>query len=213
MKRSQSGDYFALERDLKKRIVREAANLLYFGVEKEFKQAKQQAAKTAGSHFLPSNFEVAIELDKLSEEHEGVKREDRLIEMRKDALKVMKLLSPFCPVLIGSVWRGTIRQGSDIDISVFTDEPNEISTALKGGSIKVIKEIWVRVNKYGTTVESFHIYAQTHLNYNLEIVVRSRDEGKKKRRCETFGDEIKGLTIKELEKTLLKNPTQKYIPL
>src|SRR5208283_2246218 len=109
--------------DLKCRVAREAATLLYFGAEKEYKQAKEKAAKTLGAHFLPSNLEVALELDKIAEENEGAKRKERLIQMRNEALKIMKLLDAYCPVLIGSVWRGTIRQESDIDIAVYTDEP------------------------------------------------------------------------------------------
>jgi len=51
---------------LRKRIAREAASLLYFGAEKEYKQAKLKAAKTVKSKFLPTNLEVALELDKIA---------------------------------------------------------------------------------------------------------------------------------------------------
>jgi predicted nucleotidyltransferase len=63
--------------DLKYRVAREAATLLYFGAEKEYKQAKTKAAQTFGVHFLPSNLEIALELDKISEENEGAKRKER----------------------------------------------------------------------------------------------------------------------------------------
>jgi len=202
----------SFDSNLKSRIAREAATLLYFGGEKEYKQAKDKAARTLGIHFLPSNLEVALELDKISEEQEGPKRKERLIEMRKEALNVMMILSTFCPVLIGSVWRGTIKQGSDIDIAVYTDESEEILTALKDGGIKVLKTAWITVNKRGITLSSFHIYAQSLAKHGIEIVARSREEAGKKRRCETFGDEMKGLNIKELEKTLLTHPTQQFIP-
>ena len=132
--------------------------------------------------------------------------------MRKEALEVMRLLSGFCPVLIGSVWRGTIKQGSDIDIAVYTDETEEILSVLKAGGVRVSKNAWTTVNKRGATLESFHIYAQTTSKHGLEIVARSREEAGKKRRCETFGDELKGLNIKELEKVLETNPTQQFIP-
>ncbi len=197
---------------VKQRVAREAATLLYFGAEKEYKQAKTKAAKTLGTHFLPSNLEVAIELDKIAEENEGAKRRERLVAMRKEALETMKLLSSFCPVLIGSVWRGTIKQGSDIDIAVYTDEPEQVVNALKTASIKPAKTIWTTVNKSGQTLPSFHVYAQTPAKHGLEIVVRSREEAGKKRRCETFGDEIKGLNVKELEKVLMSNPTQRFLP-
>ena len=198
--------------DLKQRVAREAATLLYFGAEKEYKQAKDKAAQTFGTHFLPSNLQVALELDKVAEENEGAARKERLIQMRKEALDLMKLLSAFCPLLIGSVWRGTIKQGSDIDIAVYTDEPEEIVNALKTGGVKVTRTNWTTVNKKGATLESFHIYAQTPTKHGLEIVARSQEEAGKKRRCETFGDELRGLNIKELEKVLECNPTQQFIP-
>ena len=121
---------------LSERVAREAATLLYFGAEKEYKQAKDKAAQTFGVHFLPSNLEVALELDKIAEENEGPKRKERLIQMRKEALTVMQLLSGFCPVLIGSVWRGTIKRGSDIDIAVYGDDPEEIVNSLKAGGLR-----------------------------------------------------------------------------
>lgn len=198
--------------DLKHRVAREAATLLYFGAEKEYKQAKTKAAETFGAHFLPSNLEIALELDKIAEENEGAKRKERLIQMRKESLNVMRLLGVFCPVLIGSVWRGTIKQGSDIDIAVYADEPEEIVKILKAGGVRVLKTAWTTVNKRGATLESFHIYAETSAKHGLEIVARSREEAGKKRKCETFGDELKGLNIKELEKVLDSNPAQQFIP-
>lgn len=212
MNPSLNGECLSFDSDLKQRVAREAATLLYFGEEKEYKQAKDKAAQTLGAHFLPSNLEIALELDKIAEEQEGPKRKERLIEMRTEALDVMKTLSAFCPVLIGSVWRGTIKQGSDIDIAVYTDETEQVLNALKDRGIKVTKNAWTTVNKHGATLSSFHIYAQTPAKHGLEIVARSSEEAGKKRRCETFGDEMKGLNIKELEKTLRTHPTQQFIP-
>ncbi len=198
--------------DLKHRVAREAATLLYFGAEKEYKQAKQKAAQTFGVHFLPSNLEIALELDNIAEENEGENRKTRLIQMRKEALEVMHLLAGCYPVLIGSVWRGTIKQGSDIDIAIYSDEPEETIKILKAGGIKILKSAWTTVNKRGATLESLHIYAETASKHGLEIVVRSREEAGKKRKCETFGDELKGLNSKELEKVLETNSTRQFIP-
>lgn len=208
----RNGELLTEDFDLKHRVAREAATLLYFGAEKEYKQAKTKAAKTLGAHFLPSNLEVALELDKIAEEYEGAKRKERLIQMRKEALTIMQLLSAYCPVLIGSVWRGTIKQGSDIDIAVYTETPERIADILKAEGVRVLKTSWTTVNKQGATLPSFHIYAETRGKHGLEIVARSPEEAGKKRKCETFGDQIKGLSIKELEKVLESNPTQQFIP-
>ena len=197
---------------LKHQVAREAATLLYFGAEKEYKQAKEQAALTLGAHFLPSNLEVALELDLVAEENEGQDRKEHLIQMRQEALQIMKVLEAFCPVLIGSVWRGTIRRGSDIDVSVYSDEPKKVEDALEAAAVKVLKTAWTTVNKRGVTMESYHIYVETAAKHGVEIVVRSREEQGKFRKCETFGDEMKGLKTRELEKLLKENPTGKFIP-
>jgi predicted nucleotidyltransferase len=198
--------------DLRSKVTREAATLLYFGAEKEYKQAKVRAAKTLGTHFLPSNVEVALELDVIAEENEGLKRKERLIEMRREALAIMKGLDAYCPLLIGSVWRGTIRVGSDIDIAVYSDEPQKVVNILKSQGQKILKSNWTTVNKHGATFASFHIYAETSSKKGLEIVVRSLEEIGKKRKCEIFGDELKGLKTQELYKILQDNPVQKFIP-
>jgi predicted nucleotidyltransferase len=198
--------------DLRCKIAKEAAALLYFGTEKEYKQAKLKAAKTMGAHFLPTNLEVALELDKIAEAHEGPDRKERLVQMRKDALRIMKILKEYNPFLIGSVWRGTIRRGSDIDITVCHDVPDEIVNALEKSGVKISKTEWTVINKKGKTEESFHIYIETYGKQTAEIVVRSLDMASRRRKCEVFGDELKGLNVQELERMLEENPGRKFIP-
>jgi predicted nucleotidyltransferase len=197
---------------LRRKVAKEAANLLYFQVEKEYKQAKLKAANILGSHFLPTNLEVAIELDKIAEENEGLSRKTRLIQMRREALRIMKLLKAFHPILVGSVWRGTIRHGSDIDIAVYNDEPDSIIKILRQNTIKILQAEWVTLSKRGKTQSSFHVYLQLPNNEKAEIVVRSQEERSRKEKCETFGDEISGLDLNELEKLLKENPTRQFIP-
>ena len=198
--------------DLRCKIAKEAATLLYFGAEKEYKQAKLKAAKTLGIHFLPTNLEVALELDKIAEANEGAARKERLIQMRKEALKIMKTLKEYHPLLIGSVWRGTIRQGSDIDIAVYHDVPDEIPIFLEKSGVKISRTEWTTVTKKGKTETAFHIYVETSSKQKIEVVVRSPDEAGCRRKCEVFGDELKGLNVQELERVLEENPTQKFIP-
>ena len=201
-----------VDSDLRCKIAREAATLLYFGAEKEYKQAKLKAAKTLGVHFLPTNLEVAVELDKIAEENEGPARKERLIQMRKEALKIMNPLKEYGPLLIGSVWRGTARQGSDIDIALYHDMPDEILSLLKKKAFKISKTEWTTTTKKGKPEASFHIYIETSGKQRAEIVVRSSEEASRKRKCEIFGDELKGLNIKELERLLKENPARKFIP-
>ena len=198
--------------DTRSRVAREAAILLYFGAEKEYRQAKLKAAQTFRTHFLPTNLEVALELDKIVEEKEGPTRKERLLLMRQEAFKIMKILDAYYPLLIGSVWRGTARLGSDIDIATYADPPEQVLELLKNSSVKVQKALWTKVNKQGITFRSYHVYAETETKISIEIVVRNPEETTKKRKCDRFGDEIKGLKILELEKLLKENPTRQFLP-
>ena len=206
------GESLNVDSGLRCKVAREAATLLYFGAEKEYKQAKLKAEKTLGAHFLPSNLEVALELDRIAETLEGPARKERLIQMRKDALKIMKTLRAYSPILIGSVWRGTIRQGSDIDITVCCDLPNEVLEVLKKNGFEASETGWTTITKRGKPETSFHIYAESSGKQTVEVVVRSSEEADCRRKCEIFGDELKGLNIQELENLLKQDPTQKFVP-
>ena len=197
---------------LRQKIAREAANLLYLGFEKEYKQAKLKAANTFGMHFLPTNLEVARELDRIAEENEGVIRRKRLVRMRKQALKLMNTLKTYNPVLIGSVWRGTINRKSDIDIVVYNDEPNDVLATLRQNKLKVLRTQRMTVTKQGQKKTSLHLHLDLPTREKAEVIVRSLEEINKKNECEIFGDTVKGLNIRELEKTLEKNPAKRYVP-
>ncbi len=216
---SNADSHQAHGRELKKvtseprrKVAREAATLLYFGSEKEYKQAKLKAAENLGVHVLPSNLEIALELDNVAEETEGPARTERLIQMRKEALEVMKIVKAYCPVLLGSVWRGTVRRGSDIDIAAYHGTPVEIVSLLKDSGCEISRTERVTVNKQGKTETSFHIFTETPSKHGVELVVRAAEEANRKRKCEVFGDEIRGLRIQELEKVLRENPSQRFLP-
>lgn len=197
---------------LREKVAREAATLLYAGMEKEFKQAKLKASKTFRTHILPTNLEVALEIDKLAGEREGPAREERLVKMRKDALKLMKILKDYSPLLIGSVWRGTIHHASDIDIVASHDEPTNILNVLKQNKVQITQTESVAVTKKGKRKGSFHIYAALPDEEEAEIKVVSRAEASREEKCEIYGDQVRGLRIEELEEMLKNSPLQRFLP-
>jgi predicted nucleotidyltransferase len=197
---------------VRRKIAREAANLLYSGFEKEYKQAKIKAAKTFGVHLLPTNLEVAIELDRVAAENEGSSRMDRLIQMREEALVLMQILKEHKPVLIGSVWRGTIHHNSDIDIIVYHDHPDEVLKLLRHNNVKIMQTERVAVTKKGKRNVSFHIHVECSAGEKAEIKVSGTEEAAVKAKCEIYGDLIVGLRIEELMKTLKENPVQRFVP-
>jgi len=186
-------------------VAREAARLLYTGAAEEYIQAKEQAATNLGVKANPSNYEVAVELDRLADELEGGIRQRRLAEMRGIALRMMKALDRFSPRLIGSVWRGTARLGSDIDIVTLASSPGEVEEALSGFEIK---------EKGGVTfkggVNAYHIKLQID-DYGVEVVVRRPDEYEEER-CDIYGDVKRGLTLPELERLLRSDPLRRFVP-
>ena len=199
--------------DLKKRVAQEAAILLYTSQEKEYKQAKKRAAQTLGARVLPSNLEVAEELDKIAEEREGRSRQERLLQMRREALQVMELLKKFHPKLIGSVWRGTARKNSDIDIVTFSSTPKAVLTQLQKSNFNIVKTEWLSVTKRGRKEASFHIHLTLSSGNEVEVVVRSPERINIKERCEIYGDFVTGLSYPQLKRVLEENPLQKFVPM
>jgi predicted nucleotidyltransferase len=197
---------------LRNRVAQEAALLLYTSQEKEYKQAKKRAAETLGARLLPSNFEVAEELDRIAEESEGTQRKELLLRMRKEAREIMETLEEFRPRLVGSVWRGTARKNSDIDIVAFSQDPLQVLGQLQRHSFKIERSEWLSVTKEGKKESSFHIHSLFLSGDEAEIVVRSLDCLGKQERCETYGDVKTGLNLKQLTKVLKDNPLQNFVP-
>ena len=195
----------------REQITREAARLLYSRKVKEYKDAKEMAAKDLGTRSLPSNYDIAIELDNLTEEHEGSERLSRLVEMRRIALEVMRRLWDYDPVLIGSVWRGTNRQGSDIDIVVYHDDPEIVKENLREYNIIVIDKKTFILS--GLPRSSAHLTLQVK-EYPVEVVIRPLHDKEyyKDERCDVYGDIKRGLKLPELEKLIQTDPLRRFIP-
>ena len=192
-------------------VARETARLLYNRTVKEYKDAKEIAAASLGSRTLPSNYEVALELDRLIEEREGSDRLSMLVEMREIALSIMERLVDFDPVLIGSVWRGTPRRGSDIDIVVYSDDVDLVKHKL--GEYRIQKTEKKEFTVAGLPRTSTHIELELK-KYTVELVVRpTRDrEFYRDERCETYGDQKRGIKLPELEKLIQSDPLRRFIP-
>ncbi|MBT5642753.1 hypothetical protein HOJ44_06510 [Candidatus Bathyarchaeota archaeon] len=192
-------------------VAREAARLLYNRSVKEYKDAKEMAASSLGSRALPSNYEVAVELDTLTDEYEGPGRQRMLIRMREIALDVMRTLGELSPVLIGSAWRGTVRKGSDIDIVVY--HPNSIKVAQMLGKYLIIEAEQTQFIIDGMPRTSTHITMVID-EHPVEVVVRPPEDREYYRdeRCETYGDFKRGIGLRELEKLMSSDSLRRFVP-
>ena len=192
-------------------VAREAARLLYNRSVKEYKDAKEMAAASLGSETLPSNYEVAVELDTLTDEYEGSGRQRMLIGMREIALDVMRTLGDLSPVLIGSVWRGTVRKGSDIDIVVYHPESSKVAKILDKYMIVETEETQFIVD--GMPKTSTHISIVID-ECPVEVAVRPPEDRDLYRdeRCETYGDFKRGVSLRDLEKLMSADPLRRFVP-
>ena len=197
--------------DTRSEVAREAARLLYTGAYEEYKDAKTAAAASFGARAVPTNHEVAEELDRLAEEAEGPDRLRRLAEMRTTALKVMRLLLNMRPTLIGSVWRGTARRGSDIDIVVYGDTRD--AEARVSGAYPVTDRAAKTFNVGGAPRSSTHLTLDAGPN-KVELVVRPPGDAEaySDERCDIYGDAKRGLGLRELERLMRADPLRRFVP-
>ena len=198
---------------LRDRVAQEAAMLLYTSQEKEYKQAKKRAAETLGVRIIPSNFEVAVELDRIAEEREGTQRRELVLRMRREAKEVMHVLEAFSPLLVGSVWRGTVHKNSDIDIYTFSESHVPVIEKLQVHNYEIKRAEWRSVTKAGKKESSFHVHFYLSSGDGVEVVVRSPECIGQQERCETYGDVNVGLNLKQLTEILDDNPLQKFMPI
>lgn len=151
---------------IRQMIASEAARLMYEEGIHEYRDAKRKAAShfgptkalSLGSH-LPSNAEIHAELRRLLALHEEEVLPERLLRLRLLALKMMEMLAPFHPFLVGSVLNGTATERSDIDLHLFAQSPEEIEEFLKQQEIAFTSEV-VSIRKGEEFLEFPHIYLE-----------------------------------------------------
>jgi predicted HD phosphohydrolase len=190
---------------LRRQIAWEAARLMYDRREAEYFRAKIKAARyifrgRVKPADLPSNAEIRDEIQVLARIHEGETRTDNLRAMRLEALRLMRVLARFRPRLIGSVWTGHVRRGSDIDIHLFSDSLEAITAALEAdGAIFDVER--KRVRKHGEERVFTHIHIQDR--FPIELTVYAADKAHYVFKSSVTGKAIERASVKDLEQFLI----------
>src|ERR1700722_17913322 len=191
---------------LRQAIALEAARLMYERVESEYFTAKRKAAKrlcrqSVKPEDLPSNAEIREQIQLFARIHEGDRRTENLLDMRLAALRLMRLLRPFRPRLIGSVMTGHVRKGSDIDLHVFSDSPALVADLLEqqGCQFELERK---QVVKHGEARVFTHIHV--HDRFNFELTVYPEDKAHYVFKSSITGKAIERASIRELEEFLTK---------
>lgn len=195
---------------LRRQIVLEAARLMYEEEVSQYFVAKRMAAKRMlgrgeGQRAryrpgdLPSNGEIQLALLNLAQQTEGAGRVERLDELRRIALEVMLALARFEPRLIGSVATGHVRRGSDIDIQLFADDPDDPEEWLKAAGWDYVRDD-VLIHRPSGWCEYQHLRLER--GAPVELTVYDRKELRRRPRSSTDGEPIERLTIRDVEALL-----------
>ncbi len=191
---------------LRHAIAFEAARLMYDRTESEYFTAKQKAAKrlcrgAVKPSDLPSNAEIRELVQTFARLHEGDKRTENLRDMRLHALRVMRMLCRFRPRLIGSVMTGHTRKGSDIDLHLFSDAIEPITSILDAEGLQYDVER-KQITKHGETRLFTHVHVYD--TFNFELTVYAEDKAHYVFKSSITGKAIERASIAELEQLLRK---------
>jgi HD domain len=195
---------------IRRQIAFLAAQLMYNRTESEYFTAKRKAAKQLGIEYrfrpgdLPTNSEIRDQIQSMARIHEGPKRLEHLHDMRLEALRLMRKLARFRPRLIGSVWTGHVRQGSDIDIHIFSDSQAIVTDTLDEYALPYEVER-KRIVKYGEERVFTHIHVDDRFPH--ELTLYPEDKVHYVFKSSITGQPIERASIAELENALkLENP-------
>jgi len=123
----------ARNQKLRQSIAAEAARIIATEGQRSYLTAKQKAAERLGAstrNGLPSNAEVELELRTWQDLFGGSEREQRLLELRREARSAMRFLESYRPRLVGPVAEGTADQYSRVCLQVFSEDPDAVAREL-----------------------------------------------------------------------------------
>jgi predicted HD phosphohydrolase len=186
---------------LRRQIAWEAARLMYSREESEYYTAKKKASRLICKGWvkpadLPSNVEIRDQIQMMARLFEGAQRNDNIFAMRLAALAMMRRLAPFRPRLIGSVLTGHVRQGSDIDLHIFSDTAEAVTHLLDQDGIDYTVER-KQVRKHGEE----RVFTHVHLvdTFPFELTIYARDLAHYVFKSSITGKPIERASIAELE--------------
>ncbi|NMG54257.1 hypothetical protein [Aromatoleum aromaticum] len=95
----------------------------------DFGFAKRKAARQLGiseSEALPNNAEIEAELRAWQALYQDEEQPERLLEMRRAAIEVMRLLGEFRPYLTGGALDGTAGRYTEVDIELYPESAKDV---------------------------------------------------------------------------------------
>jgi hypothetical protein len=197
-----NGPFIMNKKHIKTLLIQECAKLMYFEGVTQYFSAKKIAAKRIcrnKNQYFPSNGEISEAVYQLSLQDQHFDRVDTLFRMRQKAIEIMHLLESFTPRLIGSVSTGKIKQTSDIDLHVFCDDIELLTTFLMDNSIAFEQsEVMIMKNNKAKLFQHIHITNE----FNIELSVYPVRELRVTSKSSTDGKPIVRLSSEKLSRII-----------
>lgn len=128
----------SLRQQTRQRIAQQAARLMAEDGISDFSYAKKKAGRQLGvidSCCLPTNAEIEEEIKLHQEIYQSDEQPATLLQLRTDALQVMKILDKFNPHLTGPVLDGTAGRYAETHIHLFADSMKDVEMFLLNNQI------------------------------------------------------------------------------
>lgn len=118
---------------LRRALAQEAARIMAEHGIHDFGTAKRKAADRMGiteEGVLPRNTEIEEALAEHQRLFAGARHAAWLAAQRRAALRAMRSLDAFSPRLVGPVLNGTATEHADVQLHVFSDNPDAVAISL-----------------------------------------------------------------------------------
>ena len=118
---------------LRRALAQEAARIMAEQGIDDYLLAKRKAAERLGvadASVLPRNTEIELALAEHHRLFDGNRHSSALADLRRVALRAMRLLKEFQPRLVGPVLSGSASEHSEINLHLFADSAEQVGLAL-----------------------------------------------------------------------------------
>jgi hypothetical protein len=175
----------------------------------DYQTAKRKAAKQIfgdrkiGSDMLPDNAQIEDEVRAYNQIFFADTQPQRLLHLRKLALRMMEELAQFKPYLTGAVLNGTAGEHSDIHLHLFCDSAKDVEIFLLNKNVQFeVSEVphsgnrtkMVEVLSFMWKNEGIHLTL-----YEIDDMRNSVKSGGEKRQERANADTIRELIAEESE--------------
>ncbi|MFM2397446.1 MAG: hypothetical protein RLZZ144_696 [Pseudomonadota bacterium] len=162
-------------RDLmREQLAHQTARLIAQDGITDFAFAKRKAAKQLGAsdtRHLPSNEEVEAALHSYRVLYQENSHPGVLLQLRTEAVDIMRLMAEFQPYLTGSVLTGSAGELSDINLRVFSDDAKAVLLFLLKNNIEFEGGEWrTRIGGHEESVPSYTLTGESGTQIHIVVL-------------------------------------------